>query len=329
MKCDSKLKTTIVFGGGGFLGRYLVDSLLCSGREILAAGRRPRDEVKLPNDCGYIQGDCGDRDFLRKILKPGCDVVHLAYATVPKTSYDDPVFDLLSNVSPSVALLQECLGAEVAKLLVVSSGGTIYGNALSSPITELQATHPISPYGITKLTIEKYAQMFCKASGLNVVIARPSNAYGEGQAAGTGQGCIAAAMRAAFSGSMRRVYGGSECVRDYIHVQDCAAGLVAVLDHGIGGESYNLGTGGGKSNKDVVDAICDLAEKSGKRLKAEYRAKRVFDVAHNVLDCSKLRDLSGWKPRISFQEGLERVWGNLRESPALETKGRPLKHVGR
>ena len=217
-------------------------------------------------------------------------------------------------------MIQECVNVGVAKLLVISSGGTVYGDSADTPITEQDSTNPISPYGITKLTIEKYARMFSGLSGVPISVARPSNAYGERQAAASGQGFFAAAMRAALGGALLRVYGGVECIRDYIHVQDLAGGLLAVLDHGSGGECYNIGTGVATSNKRVVEIIGSLAEKSGRSLIAEFGPKRVFDVEHSVLDCSKLRSLSGWRPRITFQAGVERLWYSHCEAGSLQTQ---------
>ena len=127
-------------------------------------------------------------------------------------------------------------------------------------------------------------------------------------------------MRAALGGALLRVYGGVECIRDYIHVQDLAGGLLAVLDHGSGGECYNIGTGVATSNKRVVEIIGSLAEKSGRSLIAEFGPKRVFDVEHSVLDCSKLRSLSGWRPRITFQAGVERLWYSHCEAGSLQTQ---------
>ena len=149
-----------VIGGAGFIGAHVTRLLAGLGREVVVLGRRVRPDGVLADGVTYLSGDYGDRAVLRNVLEHGIDVIDLAYSTVPKTSFADPVFDIVSNLPASVGLLQEAAAAGVRKLVLVSSGGTIYGVARSLPITEDHPTDPVSPYGITKLTIEKYGWMF-------------------------------------------------------------------------------------------------------------------------------------------------------------------------
>ena len=299
---------TVVIGGGGFLGLPLLHRLVASGRKVTVLGRRAHPQTDLPKSCTYVAGNYGNRNVLKEVLRPGCEVIDLAYSTVPQTSFQDPVFDLLSNLPASVGLLQEAAALGVAKVLFVSSGGTVYGPASRLPIDEDHPTEPISPYGITKLTIEKYARMFSKNAGLQVVIARPANAYGETQRHGTGQGFIAAAVHAALNGLPVQVFGGEGAIRDYVHMEDVALGLLAVLEHGVNGQCYNIGTGVGSSNRKVIELIEQQASALNCRIKIDDRPARSFDVLSNVLDSSKLSRVSGWSPRISLPEGIQRVW---------------------
>ena len=234
--------------------------------------------------------------------------MNLAYSTVPKTSFGDPTFDLLSNLPPNVALLQEMQRAEVRRLVIVSSGGTVYGAASVLPIPEDHPTNPISPYGITKLTIDSYARMFHTTMDLPVLIARPANAYGEAQRTGVGQGFMAAAIEAIQRGGEVQIYGPEGTIRDYIHVQDVASGIVAVLQQGKEGNIYNLGTGIGASNLDLIRLLQGLADADGFSVKVNHLPERRFDVAANVLDSRKLAAASGWAPRIPLAEGLAAMW---------------------
>jgi len=303
-------KSCVVIGGAGFLGKSLVKLLVAGKRSVTVVGRRTLEEAKIPDRCEYLRGDYNDRSFLRSVLRPGCEVIDLAYATVPKSSYQDPVFDLLSNLPASVGLLQEAAACGAKKVLFVSSGGTVYGPAKNFPINEEHPTEPISPYGITKLAIEKYARMFSRSSGLHVVVARPANAYGESQRPGTGQGFIAAAVHAALNSVPIEVFGTDGTIRDYIHVEDIADGLVNVLDSGANGECYNIGTGIGSSNRQIIDLIEGMATATGFKLEVDAKPPRSFDVPENVLDSSKLAGISGWKPRVSLKQGIERVWNH-------------------
>lgn len=300
-----------VIGGAGFIGTRLVRRLLQDGRDVVVLSRRSEPPADLPRAARYVSGGYGDRSSLRKILVEVDEVVDLAYATVPQTSFADPVFDILANLPATVGLLEEAAAANLRRVVMVSSGGTVYGPARQLPISEEHPTNPVSPYGITKLTIEKYALMFHRLRGVQAVIVRPANAYGAGQKPFTGQGFIATAMGHALRGDDVLVYGQAGTVRDYVHVDDVAGGIHAVLDHGRAGEVYNLGSGVGRNNLEVLEAIAPLAAAKGRALNIRHAPARGFDVEANVLDSSRARQACGWSPRVEFTAGLAEMWNDI------------------
>jgi UDP-glucose 4-epimerase len=297
-----------VIGGGGFIGRAVVDLLCAAGRETIVLGRSSRTEHPLPHGCRYVSGDYGNHTILRELLRRETDVIDLAYSTVPKTSYGDPVFDLLSNLPPSVGLLQEAAEAGVGRIVLVSSGGTVYGPAHRLPIDENHPTEPVSPYGITKVTIDRYAMMFHQNMDLPVCIARPANAYGESQRSGSGQGFLAAAIDSILSKRHVEIYGENGTIRDYIHVSDVARGIIAVLEWGVPGEAYNIGTGVGTCHAEILEILTDLAQHEGLEINPSFLPERRFDVAANILDSSKLHRVSGWRHEIALRDGLKGMW---------------------
>ncbi len=292
----------------GFIGAAVVQLLSRTDRSITILGRATQSRLSLPPNCTYVSGDYGNHTILSELLEPGVEIIDLAYSTVPKTSYGDPVFDLVSNIPPSVGLLQEALKARASKIVVVSSGGTVYGPARVLPIEENHPTEPISPYGITKLAIDHYALMFHRTMDLPVVIARPANAYGETQRAGTGQGFLAAAIQAVLSGRVVDVFGTHGTVRDYIHVDDVARGIVAILDQGVTGEIYNIGTGEGTSQAQILEMLTEITDDTAISIKHRVLPERRFDVSANILDSGKLHRLSGWNAQVQLRDGLERMW---------------------
>jgi UDP-glucose 4-epimerase len=304
-----------VIGGGGFLGRHLVPRLLSREISVTVMGRRADPGHNFPAAATYIAGDFGNVDLVRRLLEDHDAVIHLAYATVPNTSFDNPLGDLLENLPATVQLFAE-VAARGRRLVLVSSGGTVYGEGLTLPIEEDHPTLPISPYGVTKLTLEKYAHLYAITHGLNVVCVRPSNAYGEGQTAFSGQGFVATAMALAMRGQSIKIFGPHGSVRDYIHVADVAEGIVFTLEHGASGEIYNLGSGVGRSNLEVVEAIAPLMMEIGLSVRADHESARIFDVHANVLDSRKLRSHTGWAPSVGFEEGLRRTRDWLRYSLA-------------
>ncbi len=282
-----------LIGGSGFIGGHLASLLAASGRELTVVGRSAAPIRKLPLGVKYVCGDYGDPQLLRKLISQTDEVVDLAYATVPQTSFADPIFDIQANLPPSVSMLRSAAEAGLRRVVLISSGGTVYGVARSLPINEGHPTNPISPYGITKLTIEKYGP------------------FGPGQIPEAGQGFVATAIARVLSNREVTIYGEEGTIRDYVHVTDIAKGITSALEHGQPGCCYNIGTGIGKSNLDVMRAIEPLASTRRRRIELRVDERRGFDVPVNILDSARLREVSGWTPRVPFEAGIEETWNFL------------------
>lgn len=301
--------TTCVIGGFGFIGRTVVAELLARGRQVVVVGRN--DSVAgLPVGVQYFENSpAAGLDVVREAMMAATEVIDLAYSTSPGTSFQDPVNDILVNVPETVRLL--ALAAtmpHLRKFVWISSGGTVYGRTSAAPIREDHSTLPLSPYGITKLALEKYAHMYFDMYQLPVVCVRPANAYGEGQPAYAAQGFIATAIASILDQRELLLYGEHGTIRDYLHVSDMAAGIVAALETGVPGEVYNLGSGHGLSNRQVLKLLAPWAAAVGRTPTMRILPARPFDVPANVLDCSKLRAASGWRPQLSMADGLARTW---------------------
>jgi len=301
----------LVVGGGGFIGSHLVRALLATGRDVLVAGRSssPRWPVA---GAAYKCIHPANHDGIAALLS-GCDeIIDLAYATVPKTSFDDPLLDVVANLPFTVSLLSAASKARIKRLVLVSSGGTVYGNPAALPIDESHLTNPLSPYGITKLATEKYGQMYHRLNGLPIVIVRPGNPYGPGQLGSLGQGFIATVLFNALQRKEVSIFGERGTVRDYIYISDLADGILASLAHGQLGEIYNIGTGVGMDNRSVLDKVQELVEPDGFGLTISIKPARSFDVAANVLDATRLTQISGWQPKTNFDLGLAETWNWVR-----------------
>jgi UDP-glucose 4-epimerase len=302
---------TLVIGGAGYIGAHLVPQLIATGRQVTVLGRSAAPRYELPVGVAYVAGDFAQPELLGRLLDVHQEVIHLAYATVPNTSFENPLADLLQNLPPTVQLFSEAADRG-AKLVLVSSGGTVYGEAVELPMRETHPTKPISPYGVTKLTLENYAYLYAATHGLKFVCVRPANAYGAGQMPFTGQGFIATAIASAMRGVPIKIFGQHGTVRDYLYVTDLASGIVGALEHGHVSETYNLGSGVGLSNLDVIELLKPLMREIGCEIKIENLPERAFDVKANVLDPAKLQAHTGWKPQIGFDDGLRRTFEWLR-----------------
>jgi len=301
--------TTAVIGGAGFIGRAVVAELLLQGRQVVVIGREEVPVPELPAGVRFVYSPANDDGVALKLaLQEVDEVVDLAYATVPGTSFQDPVNDILVNLPEAVRLFELAATLPLKKFVWISSGGTVYGRTMATQIIETHPTLPLSPYGITKLAIEKYAHMYFESKGLPIVCVRPSNAFGEGQRTYSGQGFIATAIASVLDGRELTLFGEQGTIRDYLHVSDVAAGIVAALLHGRPGEVYNLGSSQGLTNRQVLNYLAPLAAGTGHAVQINVQPPRPFDVPANVLDCTKLRAETGWQPRLTFAQALAQTW---------------------
>lgn len=304
-----KPSSTLLIGGAGFIGFHLAPLLAQNGRQVQVLGRSEIAQQKTPT-IQYIQGDFNNADLLEALVQQNDEVVHLAYATVPNTSFDDPLLDLNENLPPVLRLMQLCAKHQ-KRLVLLSSGGAVYGQSQAVPIAEGHPTLPISPYGLTKLTIENYAHLFSVSHGLNYISLRPGNPYGLGQIPFRGQGFIATALALIEQNKAVQVFGPQGTIRDYLEINDLTAGILAAMDHGQAGQIYNIGSGIGRSNLDVLNTLAPIVAKLGYEVQIEQLPARPFDVAVNVLDSSRLTNISGWRPKIDLQDGLENLVDSL------------------
>ena len=306
---------TLVVGGAGFVGSHLVRAMIeAGGRKVVVLGRRPKPRFHLPDGVRYVAGNAGDPALLSALLESCDEVVDLAYASVPKTSFDDPVNDVLDNLPSSVTLLKQCARFPIKRMLLVSSGGTVYGNAEVLPLDETHPTNPVSPYGITKLALEKYALLFHRLEGLPAVIVRPGNPYGPNQLGTLNQGFVGAAMHAVLNRGKIVVFGARGTVRDYLYIDDLSRGLLAALTHGVVGQIYNIGSGIGHDNLSVLQVLESIVHPEGFSVEWESYPERSFDVAANVLSSARLTYISGWRPQVDLRQGLALSWAWARRS---------------
>ena len=265
----------------------------------------------------YRRLESGEMDEIARAIDGCQEVVDLAYASVPKTSFTDPIMDVQENLPRIINLFNALKAVGTRKLVLVSSGGAIYGKVQNFPIKESDLTCPVSPYGITKLAIEKYAGLFFEIERLPVICLRPGNVYGQWQKPFRGQGFVATAMACLLASKPISVFGRVSAIRDYLHVEDMSRAIVAALEHGIPGQVYNVGTGKGQDLYQVLQAIEHAAGRKFGEGMIQVLPERPFDVPVNILDSSLLAAHTGWTPHVEFGEGILGAWQHMAGNPAL------------
>ena len=295
----------LVLGGNGFIGSHLVDRLLGEGHAVHVFDRQPERFRKPLAGVVYHLQDFGNRAILASVL-PHVDVVfHLVCTTVPKTSNEDPAFDVMSNVVETIYLLEQCVNEKVKKVVFLSSGGAVYGTPETVPVGEDTPERPESSYGITKLAIEKYLGLFRHHYGLDHVIIRPSNPYGERQNPDGDQGVIAVFLGKIAKGQTLEIWGDGGNLKDYVYIGDLIDGMYRAAFGETVSRVFNLGSSIGHSVNDLVRL---MAATVGRPISVTHGPKGRFDVSRITLDITRAKKELGWEPRISLDEGLPRTW---------------------
>lgn len=300
MKC-------VVIGGGGFIGSHLCETLLTNGHEVTAFDKPGARFLPALERTGaeIYTGNFLSQPDIQAVLKNAEVVYHLISATVPQTSNENPVFDVEANILGTLRLLEAARTAHVRKIVFASSGGTVYGIPKEIPIKEIHPTNPISSYGITKLTIEKYLHLYATLYGLDYSILRIANAYGERQPVTGSQGVIGSFLLKAIHNSEITVWGDGSIVRDYTHVNDVVNAFMQTATYHGEPKIFNIGAGQGHSVNDIIAIIEEVIQRP---LIVKYMPGRVFDIPVNVLDISCAKTHLPWRPVIGLSEGIGRTY---------------------
>lgn len=293
----------VVFGGGGFIGSHLSEALLNQNNKVTVFEKpgAPYLDLLKKKGAAIVLGNFLEPSDVKNALIGAETIYHLISTTVPKSSNDNPVFDVETNLIGTINLLKSAKNEGVKKIVIASSGGTVYGIPQVIPISEDHPTNPISSYGIIKLAIEKYTHLFWKLYGLDYCILRVSNAFGERQGANEAQGVIPNIINNALHHQIVRIWGDGSVIRDYIHVSDV---VNAFLKAGkIEGDQrvFNIGSGIGFS---VIDIVRTIEEFFDEPLSLVNDPGRAYDVPINILDNRLAKQVLQWEPKINLSTGI-------------------------
>jgi UDP-glucose 4-epimerase len=297
-----KLKQNIlILGGTGFVGRHLSEAL----SEDFNVTLTTRTAASLANMKSALkQGDIRSIEFLEDCMEEIDLVIHLVSASVPASSNGNEFLDIENNLLPSIQLLKVMERKKVKKLIFLSSGGAIYGNQPQMPITEQNSLNPISTYGIIKATIEHFIALYNNQFGIDFLILRAANLYGPRQSHSGLNGVINTLMDRIIEGKPIEIWGDGTQEKDYLYISD----LINAIQLGISQEvtgTYNIGSNTGTSLNEVIAKIERI---SGKNITATRQSARPFDVQRFILDYSSFHHKTGWKPLVTLEQGLQKLW---------------------
>ena len=320
----------LVTGGAGFIGSHLVDRLLQLDHEVvvvdnLATGYRHN----LNSRARFYKTSLLDSSLGEIFQREKPDMVnHHAAQNDVRRSSTDPVFDAQHNIIGSIRLIQCCIEHNVRKVIYASSGGTVYGEPTYLPVDEAHRIAPISPYGISKHTVEHYLFLAADSAGLNYTVLRYANIYGPRQNPHGGAGVVAIFAESMLRGVSPTIFGDGSSTRDYLFISDAVEANLLALTGG-DREIYHVSTG---IELSLNELFCRLKQilssctgcKEIVKMSPVYAEPRPGEIHRIALNPEKIeRDLV-WTPQTSLQDGLAQTvpyWRSLAStSPKLDRR---------
>jgi UDP-glucose 4-epimerase len=301
--------TNCLIVGGGFLGAHLAERLAGEGRDVtifsrsfsewlLRRTRGGRGDIRL------VQGEVPPGGDLLELIAAADVVFYMAGSSTPSMASADPGGSIIRHVVPAAAVLDLMRETPTRRIVIASSGGTVYGAAEQLPTPEDHPTRPISLHGHHSLTIERYARFFAERSGFETIILRFSNPYGPGQISRRGQGVVAAWTQALARNEPLLVFGDPATRRDFVFVDDLIEATVLAGLHAPPG-TYNVGSGEATALEEVIELLFAAA---GRETEVVHGDSRAVDVPVTQLDSSRLRLATGWRPVVDMHEGIRASW---------------------
>lgn len=299
----------LLTGGAGFIGSHVADRLLLEGGRVsviddLSTGR----QENLAKAVELIELDIRSPKLREFVAKGKFDaVIHMAAQTKVPVSLEYPDEDCSVNVMGLVNVLEACRLGGVRRVLFPSTAA-VYGDAPDLPLSEASSTEPTSFYGLSKLVGERYLNLYHKCYGLETIIFRYANVYGERQGDSGEGGVVSIFAKKLAAGETVNIFGDGGQTRDFIYVGDIAEAnfkaLQAEVKHGI----YNIST---KTEVSVNMLLTEMEKVSGVTVERRYCAVREGDIYRSCLAHDAAKNELMWSPKTGLADGLKRTYEAL------------------
>ncbi len=308
---ELKGKKVLVTGGAGFIGSHIVNRLVDLGSDLvvlddLSSGKlenlsQNQEKIK------FIKGDIRDEKDLKAALD-GVDAIshQAAWRSVPK-SVEKPWEYNEVNVGGTLKLFLKAKEKGIKKIVCASSS-SVYGERDSFPEEESETPKPISPYAVTKLTIEQYSYVFSKLYNMEIVNLRYFNVYGPRQSLDDEYAVVIPKfITSLLKGESPPIYGDGNQERDFTFIDNVVDINIKCLEkENIGGEVFNVGLGIPNSVNKLLENLKKIIQSS---VEAKYCPQRAGDVRKTHADIEKAKELLNWQPKVDFYKGLEKTAG--------------------
>lgn len=299
-------------GGAGFIGSHVAEAYLRAGHEVLVIDNLSTGQPEhVPKGAELVVMDVTDPALAELFAERHIEVVshHAAQVSV-SVSVAEPLRDAQENVLGSLNVYEAARRSGVRRIILASSGGTVYGDVLHGPATEEFPVQPFSPYGAAKVAAEQYLFAYSRLYGIEAVVLRYTNVYGPRQNPAAEAGVVAIFAACLLQGRRPTIYGDGEQTRDYVYVGDVAeANLLALQPRARG--VYNCCSGRETSVKALLRMLQELV---GVERPPQFAPLRPGEIRRSVCSYARIARELGWFPRTPLPEGLQRTVKAFREA---------------
>jgi UDP-glucose 4-epimerase len=296
----------LVTGGAGFIGSHIVDLLISKNHQVaiidnLSTGKKENINLKAK----FYFEDLLNFEKIKEIFQEFNPeiVYHTAAQIDVRKSVENPIEDAKINILSTLNLLELCKSNNIKHFIFSSTGGAIYGETGDILPNEDHKEEPLSPYGIAKLSIDKYLNYYNKSHGLKYTSLRYTNVYGPRQNPHGEAGVIAIFINNLLSGKNSKIFGGIQ-TRDFVFVEDVANANLLVLNDNKSG-IYNIGT---SKETDIITIFMKLNKYFNNKFEAEYYEMKKGEPKRSCIDSQKIKNSLGWEPKISLDDGLDKTF---------------------
>lgn len=295
----------LVTGGAGFIGSHLCEALRSAEHEVWAVDNLSTGfRENISDELRFLEADIRNESTAQWVAITKFDAIfHLAAQLDVRKSVSDPVFDADVNVIGSLRLLEAAAKSGVTKFIFASSGGTVYGEQDYFPADEAHPCRPLSPYGITKLTVERYLYYYEQAFGLPTIALRYANIYGMRQSPHGEAGVVAIFAKKMLQNETPVINGDGLQTRDYLFIEDLISANLAALNTDARGV-FNVGSG---IETDVVTLFKATNAILGGKTPLTHGPAKTGEQRRSVIDYSAFRRATGWAPRYNIESGLTKT----------------------
>jgi UDP-glucose 4-epimerase len=292
----------LVTGAAGFIASHVADAYVDAGHEVVIVDDLSRGAKRNLNpNCHFYLCDIRDREAVASIFlaeKPQVVNHHAAQMDV-RRGVREPLFDAQVNILGSLNLIEAAIANGAKRFIYAATAGAGYGEPKQIPVPEDYPINPITPYGISKHTVEHYLFTFRFLYGLEYVVLRYGNVYGPRQSSQGEAGVFAIFAEQMLAGIQPVIYGDGKKLRDYVYISDVVAANVAALDRG-SNEIFNIGSGAATPDLEVFQIVRGLLVRDAE---PKYVPRRPGEIDNISLDVSKAKSLLQWTPKVNLSEG--------------------------